>query len=87
MKKERKKMRKPVYAICEQQRRRSDCVSAQSDQRLCFRCLDRIIPILNKAEISRPELVSVAEPAGLSLSWSQTRKIFFFFRGVAPIIM
>ena len=28
-------MRKPVYAICEQQRRRSACPSAQSDQRLC----------------------------------------------------
>ena len=27
---------KPVYAICEQQRRRSACASAQSDQRLCF---------------------------------------------------
>ena len=27
-------MRKPVYAICEQQRRRSACASAQSDQRL-----------------------------------------------------
>ena len=28
-------MRKPVYAICEQQRRRSACASAQSDQCLC----------------------------------------------------
>ena len=28
-------MRKPVFAICEQQKRRSACVSAQSDQRLC----------------------------------------------------
>ena len=28
-------MRKTVYAICEQQRRRSACASAQSDQRLC----------------------------------------------------
>ena len=28
-------MRKPVYAVCEQQRRRSACASAQSDQRLC----------------------------------------------------
>ena len=25
----------PVYAICEQQRRRSACASAHSDQRLC----------------------------------------------------
>ena len=28
-------MRKPVYAICEQRRRRSACASAQSDQHLC----------------------------------------------------
>ena len=28
-------MRKPVFAICEQQRRRSACASVQSDQRLC----------------------------------------------------
>ena len=28
-------MRKPVYAICEQQRRRSACTFAQCDQRLC----------------------------------------------------
>ena len=28
-------MRKPVYAICEQQRHRSACTSAQSDQHLC----------------------------------------------------
>ena len=28
-------MRKPVYAICEQQRHRSACTSAQSDQQLC----------------------------------------------------
>ena len=28
-------MRKPIYALCEQQRRRSACASAQSDQHLC----------------------------------------------------
>ena len=28
-------MTKPDFAICEQQRRRSACASAQSDQRLC----------------------------------------------------
>ena len=29
-------MRKPVYAICKQQRHRSACAFAQSDQHLCF---------------------------------------------------
>ena len=28
--------RKPVFGMCEQQRRRPACASAQSDQRLCY---------------------------------------------------
>ena len=32
-------MRKPAFAICEQQRRRSACASAQSVQRLCYSLL------------------------------------------------
>ena len=67
-------MRKPVFALCEQQRRRSACASTQSDQRLCFRCLDSIIPLLAIAEISSLLLVSVAEQVSLSLTWSQTPK-------------
>ena len=45
-------MRKPVYAIGEQQRHRSACASAQSDQCLVVRCLDSIT-ILAIAEITR----------------------------------
>ena len=41
-------MRKPVYAICKQQRRRSACAFAQSDQRLC--CC--IISLVSISEIS-----------------------------------
>ena len=41
------------------------------------RCLDSIIPLLVKAEISRPELVSVVEQAGLSLTWSKSPKTGF----------
>ena len=41
------------YVICKQQRRRSACASAQSDQRLCFRCLDSIISLDSIADISR----------------------------------
>ena len=37
-------MRKPVYAICKQQRRRSACASAQSDQRLCC-CIISLVSI------------------------------------------
>ena len=40
-------------------------------------CLDSIIPILAKSKISRLWLVSVAEQASLSLTWSQTPKTGF----------
>ena len=45
-------MRKPVYAICEQ----------QSDQHLCC----SIIPLVSMSEISCLHVASVAEQAGLS---------------------
>ena len=41
------------------------------------RRLDSIIPLLAISKISRPWLVSVAEQAGLSLTWSQTPKTGF----------
>ena len=65
------------YVMCEQQRRRSACASAQSDQCLCFRCLDSIISIDSIAEISRLYLASVAAQAGLCLGWSETPKDTF----------
>ena len=41
------------------------------------RYLDSIIPLLAIAEISRLKLASVAEHAGLCLTWSQTPKTGF----------
>ena len=41
------------YVICEQQKCRSACASAQSDQAFVVRCLDRIISLDSIAEISR----------------------------------
>ena len=41
------------------------------------RYLDSIIHILAKSKISRPQLVSLAEQAGLSLTWSKTPKTKF----------
>ena len=41
------------------------------------RYLDSIIPILAKSKISRLQLVSVVEQAGLSLTWSETPKTGF----------
>ena len=40
-------------------------------------CLDSIIHIFAKSKILRLELVSVAEQAGLCLTWSQTLKTGF----------
>ena len=57
-------------AIYKQQRRRLACTSAQSDQHLCFRCLDSIC-ILAISKVSRFLLASVAEQAGLNLTWSK----------------
>ena len=52
-------MKKPVFAICEQQRRRSACASSQCDQHLCF-SLDSIIPLVSIHKISSLHLASVA---------------------------
>ena len=70
-------MRKPVYAICEQQRRRSACAFVQSDQHLVVRCLDSIIPLVSISEISSLYLASLVAQAGLSLLWSKTLKTGF----------
>ena len=62
-----------TYVICEQQRRRSACVSVQSDQCLCFLCLDSIISVDSIAEIS--VLASVAAQAGLCLVGNVLRHV------------
>ena len=41
------------------------------------RCLDSIIPVPAKSKLSRLQLASVAEQAGLSLTWSETPKTGF----------
>ena len=69
-------MRKPVSAICEQQRCRSAC---SLNSAFVVHCLDRIIP---KSKISRHQLVSVAEEAGLSPTWSQPLKTGFLVKGL-----
>ena len=75
-------MRKTVLAICEQQRRRSACHPRSLISGFIVRCLDSIMPPLVIAEISRLYLVSVAEQAGLSLTWSQTPKTGFLVTGL-----
>ena len=70
-------MRKPVFAICEQQRRRSACNPRSPISAFNVRCLHSVIPLVSISEISSLYLASVAEQAGLSQPWSQTTKTGF----------
>ena len=54
-------MTKPAFAICEQQRHRSACTYAQSDQHFVVRCLDSIISLVSISEILGFLLASLAE--------------------------
>ena len=65
-------MKKPVYALCEQQRFRSDCALTQSGQQFFVHCFDSIIPIVAKPKVSSLSPVFVAEQTGLSLTWAHT---------------
>ena len=60
------------YAICKQQRHRSACAFAQSDQHLCFRYLDSVMSLVSVTKILSLLLDSVAEQASLSLTCSAT---------------
>ena len=45
------------------------------------RCLDSIISLVSRSEISRSKLVSVAAQAGLNVTWSQTLEDTFSLDG------
>ena len=60
---------KMSYVICEQQRHRSACASAQSDQHLC---VNSVMSLVSVTKISSLMLASVAEQASLCLTWSET---------------
>ena len=59
--------------------------SAQSDQHLCFRCLDSMICILALSKVSTFQPASVAAQAGLNLTWSKIPEDTFS-RDVAQIM-
>ena len=65
------------WGVCEQQRRRSACACAQTDQRLCYPRFESIISNFATSEISIVYLISVAEQAGLNLALSETLKTVF----------
>ena len=72
-------IRKPVHAVCEQQRHRSACASAQYDQHLLYTLLRYpcIKPIVSTSKISSLKLVFVTAEAHVSLTWSETLKTGF----------
>ena len=66
------------YAICDKQRRRSACASAQAlISAFVVRCQNSTIPLVSIFAISVFSLASVAEQAGLDLTWSDTPKTGF----------
>ena len=69
-------MRKPVYAIGEQQRGRSACASSLIST-FVVRCLDSIISLVSISEISNLKHASVAALAGLGVTWLKTPKTGF----------
>ena len=71
-------MRKPVYAICGNNKGENQPAHPRSlISAFVVHCLDSIIHLVSISEISSLYLASVAEQAGLSLSWSQTPKSGF----------
>ena len=74
-------MRKPTFCICENKDADQLRGNREADQRLCFRYLDSMIPLLSKSEISSLWPSSVAVQPGLCRTWSETRMFVFSRRG------
>ena len=59
------------YGICEQQRCRSACYPHSLISTFIVRCLDSMLCILAISKVSKFLLASVAEQAGLNVTWSK----------------
>ena len=70
-------MRKPTFCIYENKDADQLPGNREADQRLCFRYIDSIIPLLSKSEISSLLPSSVAVQPGLCLTRSETRLLVF----------
>ena len=70
-------MRKPAFCICENKDADQLRGNREADQRLCFRYMDSIIPLLSKYEISSLWPSCVAVQPGLCGAWSETSKTGF----------
>ena len=74
-------MRKPTFCICENKDADQLRGNREADQRLCFRYLDGMIPLLSKSEISSLWPSPVAVQPGLCRTRSETRMLVFSRRG------
>ena len=70
-------MRKPAFAICEQQRPDQSVHPCSLISTFVIRCLDSIIPLVSIYKILSLQLVSVAQQAGLSHTWLKILKTGF----------
>ena len=73
-------MRKPVFCHMRTTKMQISLhIRAETGLNIVFviRCLDSIIPLVSVSEIPSLWLASVAEQAGLSLTWPQTPKTGF----------
>ena len=70
-------VRKPAFCICENKDADQLRGNRKADQRLCFRYVDSIIPLLHKSEISSLQPSSVAVQPDLCRTWSETPKTGF----------
>ena len=74
-------MRKPAFCICENKDADQLRGNREADQRLCFRYLDSMIPLLSKSKISSLWPSSVAVQPGLCRTRSETIMLVFSRRG------
>ena len=70
-------MRKPAFYICGSKGADQLCRYYTADQRLYFRYIHRMIPLLLKSEISSLYTSSVVVQPGLCPTWSETPKTGF----------
>ena len=69
--------RKPTFCTCENKDADQLRGNREADQRLCFRYIDSVIPLLSKSEISSLYPFSVAVQPGLCRTRSETRTLVF----------
>ena len=73
-------MRKPTFCIYENKDADQLRGDREADQRLCFRYIDSMIPLLSKSKIFSLLQSSVAVQPGLCRNRSETRMLVFSLR-------